>query len=433
MIESDVADHDPLASLATFPLLDALFGRRSRRFGLGMSIPDGPLAYTSTRDPLPLSDLERRLLVLCGAGVSGWHTGMEHTTSGDPERGCNYAVRYTGRMTPTLAGVGSPEMIVSDDAGTFMTRFRDLDAERMREIQSSSDLQRFLDAVMTHTVKLSNTRVDLPATASFFSPHNIWNANRSGTTLFIPVVDLTQNLLDLICIYLGTGALPYDTARGCPCGDFAPYIEAGLVDPDKRFPIFDAEQYVLSAGAAEVAVMCHNLVLAMQAMGLGGWMFTGINPPSLLGASAEQGIPGLGFRFARDARWTQPNPIGLDDVFEGYCPPYCTDMREAAQRFATRKFGPGGTYDPATPGPYRDNAGVKAAIERYSPELVAMLGETAQYLHDTYGKFPATVPSIYVRIYAQAQHVDLDYYDHFLGPDALLPTHREHMDRWHAS
>ena len=34
-----------LRDLASFPLLDALYGRRSRRFGLGMTIPGGPLAY----------------------------------------------------------------------------------------------------------------------------------------------------------------------------------------------------------------------------------------------------------------------------------------------------------------------------------------------------------------------------------------------------
>ena len=80
-----IFDHGELpVGMREFPLLDALFGRRSRRFGLGMSIPDGPLAYTSAHPPLSLSDLERTLLVLCGAGVSGWHTGMEHTSSGDP-------------------------------------------------------------------------------------------------------------------------------------------------------------------------------------------------------------------------------------------------------------------------------------------------------------------------------------------------------------
>lgn len=64
-------DRGPLGELARFPLLDALFGRRCRRFGLGMANPDGLLAYASAHPPLPLTDLERGVLVLCGAGVSG--------------------------------------------------------------------------------------------------------------------------------------------------------------------------------------------------------------------------------------------------------------------------------------------------------------------------------------------------------------------------
>jgi hypothetical protein len=31
------------------------------------------------------------------------------------------------------------------------------------------------------------------------------------------------------------------------------------------------------------------------------------------------------------------------------------------------------------------------SLERYSPELVEALGEVAQYLHDAFGKFPATI------------------------------------------
>ena len=86
-----------LDQLTQFPLLAAMFGRRSRRFGVGMTIPDGPLAYASTHPPRPLTDLERTVLVLCGAGVSGWHLGMEHTANGDPDAGCNYPVRLTGQ------------------------------------------------------------------------------------------------------------------------------------------------------------------------------------------------------------------------------------------------------------------------------------------------------------------------------------------------
>ena len=47
-----------LAELTRFPLLDALYGRRSRRFPMGGAIPDGPLAYTSNHDHIRLSELE---------------------------------------------------------------------------------------------------------------------------------------------------------------------------------------------------------------------------------------------------------------------------------------------------------------------------------------------------------------------------------------
>ena len=42
---------DPLEDLAAFPFVEALFGRRSRRFALGDEIPDGPLAYKSRQEP----------------------------------------------------------------------------------------------------------------------------------------------------------------------------------------------------------------------------------------------------------------------------------------------------------------------------------------------------------------------------------------------
>jgi hypothetical protein len=45
-----------LRELEDFPLVEALFGRRSRRFARGGEIPDGPLAYRSGHEPVPLSE-----------------------------------------------------------------------------------------------------------------------------------------------------------------------------------------------------------------------------------------------------------------------------------------------------------------------------------------------------------------------------------------
>ena len=46
----------------TMPVFEAIFTRRSRRFGLGMEIKHGPNAFKSEEDPIPLSLEERRRL-----------------------------------------------------------------------------------------------------------------------------------------------------------------------------------------------------------------------------------------------------------------------------------------------------------------------------------------------------------------------------------
>ena len=113
-------------------------------------------------------------------------------------------------------------------------------------------------------------------------------------------------------------------------------------------------------------MMCHNAVLVMQAMGLGGWFYNGLSRLSVLGTWAKEGILGLGFRIQRDERWTLPDPVGLDGHFETLGPPYQADMREAVQVFADRKFGPGGAYDTSIPGAFSDTPGVKRSVTHYT-------------------------------------------------------------------
>src|SRR5260370_7000783 len=54
-----------------YPLLEALFKRRSRRIGLGTkSVRAGTNTYTSNSDPHPLSELEEAILIPA-AGLTG--------------------------------------------------------------------------------------------------------------------------------------------------------------------------------------------------------------------------------------------------------------------------------------------------------------------------------------------------------------------------
>jgi hypothetical protein len=170
----------------------------------------------------------------------------------------------------------------------------------------------------------------------------------------------------------------------------------------------------------------------LQAMGLGGWMFNGLDAFSVLGASGNPKVPGLGFRYDIEERWPYPNATGLKGVMEGFCPPHYANMRDAVEAACERKFGRGGPFHPDTPGPWKDSARVRSAAQVHSAEFRECVALQAQYIYDTFGKFPGIVPSIFLITFLQAHHLDLEFYDKFYKPGAYLKTHAEHMARWHA-
>jgi hypothetical protein len=74
---------------------------------------------------------------------------------------------------------------------------------------------------------------------------------------------------------------------------------------------------------------------------------------------------------------------------------------------------------------------VRGSAQIHDHAFKACVATQAQYVFDTFGKFPGTVPSVFIMNYVQAHHLDLDFYDRFFKPDAYLRTHAEHMQRWH--
>ena len=426
---------DPrLQQVLEFPLVSGLFGRRSRRFGYGMSIPSGPLAYTSQHKPLALCDLEQALLVTAATGVTGWNFGIPFTVN-QSEHLSNYSLRMTGRTIPSAATIGSSELFFTNDSGIYITRTRDLTPERLREFEEQDDITGIIGISQAATIQLHNERLYLPTEPPHLDEHNLWNSNRPGTTLFMPVGDVGQQLLALLAMYVSNGYTLYDDYKGCQGGKLEPFIHTGVIHdtPQMRFALSHIEQAAYATVAMELSLIAQNIVLMMQAIGLGGWMYSGIFPYSALGAFAAEGIQGLGFRFVQREDWTLPNPIGLDDYYESLCPPYVKDMYEAAYKLAEHKFGAGGTYDPSTGGPFRESSEIKATAQPYTQAQIDCIGEMAQYIYSTYGRFPARYPTILLRIYAQAHHLEHEFYDKFFGPEAYLQTHAEHMQRWHSA
>jgi hypothetical protein len=67
-----------LNDLLEFPLMEAIAGRRARRFCMGAEIPDGVLAFKSKHKPMPLSEIEQLLVLSYMGGVTGWHFAIMH-------------------------------------------------------------------------------------------------------------------------------------------------------------------------------------------------------------------------------------------------------------------------------------------------------------------------------------------------------------------
>ena len=412
-----------------FPLVEALYGRRARRFSLGALLPDGPLAFTSQHDPLPLTELEQMLVLTAAAGNTGWHYMIMRHARYAPHLS-NYSGAAGGRTFPSAAGFHTSEVFFTDDEGVYLFETREAPALVEQTTDGPTDLDAILRAHRGRIRKLSDRRLHIPAEEPYMEGHNTWCANRPGSMLLIPVGDIAQHMIAVLCFMVQNGYVLYDDVNG----EQIPGLErfSHLADLDEPLPLTFMETYSITECTAELSTSCYAGMLMLQAMGLGGWMFDGIDRYTVLGASGDPEVPGLGFRYDTDERWPLPNPTGLAGVFEGHCPPHYSDMRAAVEAFVERKFGPGGPFHPDTPGPWKESTRVRGSAQVHSEEFKECVAIMAQYIYDRFGKFPGTVPSIFVLTYLQAHHLELEFYDHYyFGPGAYLRTHADHMARWH--
>src|SRR5687767_9979076 len=283
------AETEALRELAAFPLVDALYGRRSRRFALGGEIPDGPLAYKSRHEPLPLSELERMLVLSSMGGTTGWHYSITRNARYAPHAS-NYAGGAAGRTFPSAAGFHTAELFFTDDSGVYFFPTRDAGAlvnPAVEEVTAQLMVERHAGRLQ----RLSDRRLHLPREEPYLEGHNTWCVNVPGSLLVIPVADLAMHSIAGLAFLAQNGYVLYDDVNGRKI----PGVErfSHFVDVEEGFPLSFFDQYMLAEATAELATACYAGVLTLQAMGLGGWMFDGIDRFSMLGASGDPEVPGL--------------------------------------------------------------------------------------------------------------------------------------------
>ena len=416
-----MSSSEPLDQAWSYPLFEAIYGRRSRRFGLGFEMPTGPFRHKSAHAPVPLTELEEALLVGAGAGFTGLAFWDLPTPAPYSPRG--------GRAFPTTRPGGHTALFFTNDEG-FYVLDDDVAAGKLREIDAVEERGKLLAIYRAQRRTLKRGRLDIPRRAPTMSAHDHWDSNRPGSTLFVPVCDVSASLITLIAQFVDPALHRYATAgRGvnivddrhgsCPAGTER-WLKDGLIDAGQVLPLSILERQACYYVFSEPAAICQNMFLATEAIGLGGWKHCGFLSLGI--------FERMGFRIVPAANGgTFGNPVGLDGVFEASCPPYHATMDAAVDAVFSRR-----SRAEAAVVPHRlSKADHRAGTARLSAEGLACTKAVCNYIYETYGRFPGTTDAMHLMWAMQAHHIDMDYYDRFFGKDAYGPTHAAHMANWH--
>ncbi len=411
----------PLDQAWTYPLFEAMYGRRSRRFGLGFEMPEGPFRYASAHVPVPLTDLEEALLVGAGAGFSGLAFWDLPTPPRYPSRG--------GRTFPTTRGGGHTALFITNDEGFYVLDDK-VAAGKLREVETREDRGKLLDLYRAQRRTLRPGRLDIPRRAPTVSAHDHWDSNRQGSTLFLPVCDVSAELISLIAQFVDPALRRYapesggfnivDDRRDSRPAGTEHWLKSGFLNAEQALPLSILERQACYYVFSEPAAICQNMFLATEALGLGGWKHCGFLSLEIL--------EGMGFRIVATSGGSGfGNPIGLDGVFEASCPPYFPAMDVAVDAVFSRP-----QREPAAPVPRRiSDEERRAGAPRISTEGLACTKAVCNYIYDTYGRFPGATDAMHLMWLMQVHHIDTDYYNHFFGSGAYGTTHAEHMATWH--
>jgi hypothetical protein len=416
-----------LHSVWEYPLFEALFGRRSRRFGRGFAMTEGPFQYTSPHPPLPLTELEEALLVAAGVGYSG--IALWELSRPLPHRGS------TGRTFPSTSGGRRTALFFTNEEGVYVIDPAGASAGKVREIESADQRERVLALYREHRKQIKTGRLDIPRRMPPLSGHDWWDSNGPGSTLFMPVCDVSYSLISLTAQFVdpqlerfargGRGMHIVDDRHGFRSAGCESWVKRGFLDGDNVLTLSQLERQACYFMFSEPAAICQNMFLATEAIGLGGWKHCGFLSREILAA--------LGFTMVVPGGMPAlANPVGLAGVFEAYGPPNFASMDAAVEAVLRPYARNASARNASTISAYlMSDAEHRRGTVSVSEEGIACTKAVCNYIYETYGRCPGSLDAMHLMWVFQAHHLDTDFYDRFFRPGAYGPTHAAHMATWH--
>lgn len=440
--------------LGRYPLLDALIERRSRRFGTGMRLNGGPLAYSSRHAPRPLTLEEEAALAFAACGVTGYALAELPYETGDmPDASSgNIMTHFFGRTVASGDAMHYVILFVLNDEGVWMLRRpQDYPRGEIPALIEAARDRRLVELYERSRVRIAGRRVDVPREVPFVAPFNKWSANLPGTTYFLPLNEFTAIYINLLLSafndefaffvvderrrFQPAGLASFARSRG---GHLYDYPRAGRIATIDFF-----ETWLCEFAAIEQGGMLQNLALMTQALGLGGFPHFAAHPfiwflalgfrMETIPFSRTIGAGPLmkGLLKALNSDVPVPTPVGLEFggevLIRPFCPPYYRNMEDAVLAFVDYKYAEGqGTFrDGGVATGWRDGAAVQSRIPQYPDKAIAATIAYCDYVYRRYGRFPAKSGPFRSILAHQAHHLDLDFYERFYRPDVLSETQRQ--------
>jgi hypothetical protein len=441
---------------ATRALLDILRGRRSRRFGLGMSMPGGPLAYRSKHAGVRLTEEEEAILAFAACGVTGYALADLMYERGG---GGTIMSRLLARTIPSGDAAQAVALIVMNaDATYYVKRPQDYAAEEIPELADLATREQYVELYRRSRVKIRDGRTSPPADPLFNLDCNRWSLHDPAGTYFLPVNELTWLYINgILEIFNETNNVYVVDERA----DFQPaglkrYAKSrgGHLDDDvangRVVTIQQLETFVTEFVTAEFGMMIQNIALMVHAMGLGGfphWAAHAFGWFESLGFDMAS-MPasrylGMGRVLSTLSRWLgRDGPVpyvqGLkvdgQPLMTPMCPPHYPSMEAAVRALVDAKVGANGIFrGGASNSAWRDASAVADACPALSDANVDAAIAYCEYVWHRYGRFPAYQPPFRTLLGFQVNHLDCEFYDAHYKPGAVTDNQRRHMQEWHAS
>ena len=393
------------------PLFQTMFRRRTRRFPKGGKLPSkrGGLRHVSAEQPLPLNDLETALLCFATTGITGVTVEEIRHLLGH--------LTVIGRTAASPCAALTLHLLFTNDEGVFYYKTDTTDEiipkERVR-ISTLEDREKILEDYEKNTMKLRDGRLDIPREAIGSAFESM--VNLPGTTLLMPIADTTREYINLLFTGLAQFRWQFwDEVKDQPAG-VGKWIDNGFLN-GSRMTVAQYESMLPWLCNLEAGMAMQNLSLAATAMGLGSFMMHTIDLPTVMRSLNMRFEPTRG----EASRQGTVNPVGIDGILEGWCPPYRT-VEEAVEAIADMKWGAEGIYG---------RKGYDLPRPKMYETIIEIAKSYCSYVYDTYGRIPKYHDAMFIPILAQIHHIDNGFYEKFF-PEYLDEMDREHMSLWHS-